>query len=229
MSLPSHTITPAFASPIVTSLLPNAAALNRDLKALFLAREAQGERYRKQVKTKTVQVNIFESEFDLFSWPDAPVQHLRGFCLAKLGEVITQLNGYQPQDVAGFKLLVDCWFHITRHGGYISAHTHPLASWSGVYCVTPGEQPAEHPDSGVLRFLDARPYANMYQDPGNANLALPYGPGSINYKLQPGQLILFPSYLVHEVTPFFGRDERITVAFNIGLTNPALASVHKPQ
>ncbi|GAC1620753.1 MAG: hypothetical protein NVS9B10_02820 [Nevskia sp.] len=223
MNPPSFQITPAFASPIVNTMLPNPAALNRDLRALFLSREAQGERYRKQVKTPTIQVNIFESEFNLFAWPDAPIQHLRGFCLGKLAEVITQLNGYRPEDVATLKLLVDCWFHITRHGGYISGHTHPLASWSGVYCVTPGEQPPEHPDSGVLRFLDARPYANMYQDPGNAKLQMPYGPGSINYKLLPGQLILFPSYLVHEVTPFFGRDERITVAFNISLADPALS------
>lgn len=223
MNLPPHQITPAFASPIITSMLPNAAALNRDLRSLFLAREAEGERYRKQVKTRTVQINIFESEFDLFAWPDAPVQHLRGFCLAKLGAVIAQLNGYRQDEVAKLRLMVDCWFHITRHGGYISAHTHPLASWSGVYCVTSGERPANQPDSGVLRFLDARPYANMYQDPGNANLALPYGSGSINYQLEPGQLILFPSYLVHEVTPFFGRDERITVAFNVSLSHPPMS------
>ncbi len=224
MNPPSFQITPAFASPIITTALPNAAQLNHDLRALFLAREAQGERYRKKVKTRTVQINIFESEFDLFAWPEAAVQHLRAFCLSKLGEAITQLNDYRPDEVAKLKLLVDCWFHITRHGGYISAHTHPMASWSGVYCVTGGERPPEHPDSGVLRFLDARPGANLYQDPGNVNLRQPYNSGSINYQLEPGQLILFPSYLVHEVTPFFGRDERITVAFNISLVNPALRS-----
>ncbi len=210
-------ITPAFATPLAVTVLPNAAALNRDLKALFLAREAEGERWRKPVATRTVQINIFESEFNLFTWADAPVQHLRAFCLGKLGELITQLNGYRPDEVAKLKLRVDCWFHITRHGGYISNHTHPMASWSGVYCVAPGERPAAHPDSGVLRFPDARPYANMYQDHGNAKLRQPYGAGSLNYKLEPGQLVLFPSYLAHEVTPFFGRDERITVAFNASL------------
>ncbi|HEX5313999.1 MAG TPA: putative 2OG-Fe(II) oxygenase [Gammaproteobacteria bacterium] len=30
-------------------------------------------------------------------------------------------------------------------------------------------------------------------------------------------MVLFPSYMRHEVSPFWGRDERITVAFNAWL------------
>jgi len=32
--------------------------------------------------------------------------------------------------------------------------------------------------------------------------------------LTPGQLVLFPSWLLHEVMPYEGDDVRITVAFN---------------
>jgi len=32
--------------------------------------------------------------------------------------------------------------------------------------------------------------------------------------LEPGQLVLFPSWVPHEVMPFYGNDERITIAFN---------------
>lgn len=214
-------ITTAFASPIIAFAMPNALPLNRDLKTLFLAREAQGDRWRKKIATRTVQTAIFESEFDLFAWPDPPVQHLRGFCLSKLGEVIAELNGYDAEQMRRWKLHVDSWFHVTRRGGYIGAHTHPMCSWSGVYCVAAGERPPQFPDSGVLRFPDARPYANMFQDPGNVNLRSPYGSGALNYRLDPGHLLLFPSYLVHEVTPFEGRDERITVAFNVALGDPS--------
>ena len=31
---------------------------------------------------------------------------------------------------------------------------------------------------------------------------------------QPGQLVLFPSWILHDVKPFEGEGERITVAFN---------------
>jgi hypothetical protein len=202
----------AFASPIVAGFLPDSERLNNALRDLFLAREAEG--LRKKDKTPTVQVNIFESEFDLFSWPDAPVRELRSFCMSALSEAVGRLNNYSADEIRRLRIQADCWFHITRYGGYIGNHNHPMASWSGVYCVAAGEQPPEHPDSGVLRFPDGRPYANMYLDPGNARIGRPFSSGSVNYKLEGGHLVLFPGYLAHEVTPFFGGDERITVAFN---------------
>ena len=33
-----------------------------------------------------------------------------------------------------------------------------------------------------------------------------------------GQIVVFPSYLFHEVTPFYGKDTRITVATNCWFT-----------
>ena len=35
---------------------------------------------------------------------------------------------------------------------------------------------------------------------------------------RPGQLVVFPSYLFHEVTPYYGSDTRITVASNCWFT-----------
>lgn len=217
-------VSTVFASPIVTARLPQAGTLNRELRTLFLAREAEGDRYRKSDRTPTEQVNIFESSFDLFSWPDAPIQKLRTFCLDALSRTVMQLNDFSPEQLkrlATVKLEVDCWFHITRFGGYIGNHTHPMASWSGVYCVCPGETPAAYPHSGLLRFPDARPCANMYVDPGNVRMRAPYDFGGVNYRLEAGLLLLFPSYLAHEATAFFGRDERITVAFNCSFSMPA--------
>ena len=36
----------------------------------------------------------------------------------------------------------------------------------------------------------------------------------LSVRLEPGQLVLFPSWLLHDVKPFQGEGERITVAFN---------------
>ena len=55
----------------------------------------------------------------------------------------------------------------------------------------------------------------MYLDPGNSRLAGPFAFQLLNLRLSAGQLVLFPSYLQHEVAPFAGDDERITVAFNV--------------
>ncbi|MBI2380119.1 MAG: hypothetical protein HYV16_05115 [Gammaproteobacteria bacterium] len=211
---PKINITSAFASPIAATYLSDCERLNAELKALFLSREHEGERYRKQLKTPTLQVNIFESEFELFRWPEPAVQELYQFCMQSLMKVVMQLNRYEPEQMRKLEIRDHTWFHITRFGGYIANHNHPMASWSGVYCVAAGENPPEWPDSGVLRFLNPRAGSFMYLDHGNANLQSPFDNSSLNFRLQPGQLILFPSYLDHEVAPFFGSDERITVAFN---------------
>ena len=131
-----------------------------------------------------------------------------------MGQVIKDLNGYSVEEMQKLRIYDHSWFHVTRYGGYFSAHNHPMASWSGVYCVFPGTARAGEQLGGQLRFMEARPTAGMYLDPGNAYLKLPYAFGDIPYSLPAGALVLFPSYLHHEVTPFWGQDERITVAFN---------------
>jgi len=45
-------------------------------------------------------------------------------------------------------------------------------------------------------------------------LRQPFIVGDLDLQLQPGQLVVFPSYLFHEVTPYYGPDTRITVASN---------------
>ena len=42
----------------------------------------------------------------------------------------------------------------------------------------------------------------------------PFGNGIRHVKFEPGQLVLFPSWILHDVKPYEGEGERITVAFN---------------
>ena len=73
-----------------------------------------------------------------------------------------------------------------------------------------GETPEDRPESGVLRFHNPHHYSNYFLDAGNLRLRAPYHHGTWNIRFQPGQLVLFPSWLQHEVMPFYGNDERIT-------------------
>ncbi len=66
----------------------------------------------------------------------------------------------------------------------------------------------------MLRLFDPRLGANGFSDPANANLKPMFGFQPLELRLVAGQMIVFPSYLYHEVTPFFGADLRITVATN---------------
>ena len=57
-----------------------------------------------------------------------------------------------------------------------------------------------------------------------AKMPLPYGYQIANLRLEAGQLVLFPSWVLHDVKPFEGEGERITVAFNCWFTLPEQAS-----
>ena len=206
-------LSPVFAVPLAQAVHPEAESLNRQLKALLLAKEGLPHVANPNPSLKQ-QPGVFESDFNLFSWPDACVQALRLFCWTELGQVVRTLNGYSAEDMARLQIFSHTWFHVTRRDGFVIAHTHPMASWSGVYCVAAGERPADRPESGVLRFHNPHFYSNAFLDSGNAKLSAPYHHGTWNVPLESGQLVIFPSWLSHEVLPFYGSDERITIAFN---------------
>lgn len=207
-------INPVFAVPFAQDRMPEADPVNAELKALLLAREAEGGRYANPNPSLKQQPGVFESDFNLFSWPEACVQKVRSFAWATLGRTIAQLNGYDTAQMQRLQIFSHTWFHVTRHGGFTILHTHPMASWSGVYCVAPGQTPADRPESGVLRFHNPHHYSNTFLDSGNLRMRAPYHHGSWSSQLQAGQLVLFPSWLQHEVLPYYGEDERITIAFN---------------
>lgn len=209
----SQLIAPAFSVPVAQEFLLD-TKLNEQIKRLLLSREAQGKRYANPNPSLQQQPGVFESDFELFSWPEACIQQLRTFCWSTLGRTIQELNEYSAQEMQRLQIFSHTWFHVTRKGGFTILHTHPMASWSGVYCVTPGQTPPDRPDSGVLRFHNPHHYSNYFMDAGNLRLKSPYHHGTWNLQLQPGQLVLFPSWLQHEVMPFHGNDERITIAFN---------------
>ena len=211
MKPPDIRIETLFATPLALVEHADSAALNDALEALFLSRETP--EYQNPRPSHIPQPETFESRFDLFRWPDPPVRELREFVLGSVLNLVRELNRYTDAEAAGLTLKNDTWFHITRRGGSFVAHSHPMASWSAVYCVRGGEEVPSRRDSGVLRFLDMRG-TNAFLDAGNARLEPPFNSGHFSIKLKPGQLVIFPAHAVHEVAPFFGSDTRITVASN---------------
>ena len=91
---------------------------------------------------------------------------------------------------------------------------HPNASWSGIYCVDPGDEVPGSPESGAVRFHDPRSFASYYSDAGNQRLKDPVRHGGYQFSHSPGGLMIFPSYLQHEIFTYLGERPRIVVAFN---------------
>ena len=209
-------ITAAFAVPICHSTLAACDRLNRELAQLFLARETQ--EYRNPTPSHNPQAEMFESRFDLFTWPEPCIQELRKFMLESVFRVAMSASETAREEFARLRLNNHTWFHITRHTGYFVAHNHALASWSAVYCVKDGADAAGEPCGGLLRLFDTRAGADAFLDPANQRLRQPFIVGDLELQLRPGQLVVFPSYLFHEVTPYYGSDTRITVASNCWFT-----------
>jgi hypothetical protein len=205
-------ITPGFAVPFGEARLAGCERLNRELAALFLARET--DKYRNPTPSHVPQAEMFESRFNVFRWPERCVQELRAFMLDSVAQTVLEASTVQPGELARMQMHNHTWYHVTRFAGSFVAHNHPLASWSAVYCVRAGERVAGQSRSGVLRFLDTRAGADGYLDPANRALRDPFAYKSREVSLEEGQAIVFPSFVFHEVSAFYGRDVRITVATN---------------
>ena len=206
-------IAPAFAVPMVFCKYPEPADLNAELEQLFVAKLGEGDRYRNPDPFTHRNEALFESNFRLFDWPQECVQRLRKFCLSNVYRALRELNGYDTATLQRLHSATEAWFHVTDKGGFFGPHNHPMHSWSGVYCVN---HPAGDEGRRSGEFTAINPFAmnTMYIDYGNANLRQPYHMGNRMLRLNAGELVLFPSWLLHEVTPYEGEGRRITVAFN---------------
>jgi uncharacterized protein (TIGR02466 family) len=148
------------------------------------------------------------------------VQELKAFCWDQLLALVGRLNGYDLPTLGRLQIFNDCWFHVTRRGGFFGVHNHPNSAWSGVYCVDPGSHDPGKKESGLLSFVNPMLMNAMHMDPGVQRMRLPYGGQVAGLSLEPGQLVMFPSWVLHDVKPFEGEGERITVAWNAWFALP---------
>jgi hypothetical protein len=220
--MPALKLVNMFAVPFAFSHYAAHAPLNAALKRLLFALEKSGNAANPRPLTMRNSA-VFESHFNLFREPDPAIQELKDFCWGQLLNVVGQLNGYDTPTIKRLEIYNDCWFHISRRGGFFGLHNHPNASWSGVYCVDPGQHDAGKPDSGLLSFVNPMLMGAMHIDAGVAKIPLPYGNHIASARLAAGELVMFPSWVLHDVKPFEGEGERITIAFNcwFNLPNPA--------
>jgi uncharacterized protein (TIGR02466 family) len=207
-------ITPFFAVPFGFAKLEDCADLNAELRDLFMQRAAEGSRYANPRPLTQRNRQVFESEFQIFRWPEPCIQQLKRFCWDHMLQMIGALNGYDGAMLGRLLIYSDAWFHVTHRGGFFALHNHPNAAWSGVYCVDPGAHDPDQPDSGLLSFVSPAVISSMHMDAATANLRDPFAPNVRAVRLEPGQLVLFPSWILHDVKPFQGQGTRITVAFN---------------
>ncbi len=99
------------------------------------------------------------------------------------------------------------WVNLLRGGGHHSAHLHPHSILSGTLYVEVPE------GSGAIRFEDPRLPMMMAAPTRRSDAPEPLQP-FVTVQPRPGLLLLWESWLRHEVLPGTGRGERLSVSFN---------------
>ena len=215
MTTTPFNIIPGFAVPFVHTQVPDSEGLNRRLLELFRAKASDGAVFANPQPSMHASPGLFESRFDLFRWEEPSVQALARFCSAALYKTVQELNGYGEDEINDLQMASDAWFHLTSKGGSFGLHNHPMASWSGIYCVDSGYHADQEPASGCVHFMHPASTAGMFVDLGVANIRAPWAIRPREYRLRPGQVVLFPSWVLHQVSPYLGESQRVTVAFNV--------------
>ena len=123
---------------------------------------------------------------------------------ADLGKLLTR-HAAKFADECAFDLprkprLDSLWANLLKTGGQHSGHIHPHSILSGTLYV---EVPA---GSGAIRFEDPR-LALMMAAPSRPDTFVTVQP-------RPGLLLMWESWLRHEVLPGTGREERLSISFN---------------
>jgi uncharacterized protein (TIGR02466 family) len=104
-------------------------------------------------------------------------------------------------------VMTDCWVNIMGRGAVHGLHLHPLSTLSGVYyaAVPAGAPGLKFEDPRLERFMAAPPRARAARRMNRHWVTIP---------ARPGQLVLFESWLRHEVLSHHEVRERISISFN---------------
>ena len=198
-----------FATPVAALEVPDADALNAELEQVILRRRAA---------TPSVQASNaggWHSDRDILAWGGPRVAQVIEFAKGVAGQVTADRKGNAVRP----PWTVQAWANVNTAGHANVAHYHGGSFWSGTYYVADGGCAADPSLGGEFEMLDPRgPGPGMYapalkfagEDGASAG-------GAETIRPKPGLLILFPSWLVHQVRPYRGTGTRISIAFNLSL------------
>lgn len=197
-----------FATPVLIEDLPGAAALSAELARTIEARE------RSHPGTQHSNLGGWQSDWEMDRWGGAAAIKLLAIGRNTANRITTDRQG-RPVSI---HWKANMWANVNRTGHGNEFHSHPGSFWSAVYYVDDGGIDADPSLEGELEFMDPRgPGPAMYAPQlayGNAGLSV-----GANEVVRPksGRLVMFPSWLLHQVRPYRGAARRISIAFNLSL------------
>lgn len=129
--------------------------------------------------------------------------------IERILEAAGEITAFEKWDLErGSISMINAWGIINPTHGYNALHNHPASYLSGVYYLRIPE------DSGDIVFRDPREARMMEAIPYRESFAWTYK--NVKYRPRESRMLIFPSWLLHEVLPNQSAEDRICVSFNLG-------------
>ena len=217
MSSASPEIIPLFATPLVILDVPDAATLNAELRRVIEQRE------KSHPSTQHSNLGGWQSSWDMDRWGGAPAIKLMAIVRNLANRVTTDRKGNAGTGPhPGYFAVTwhgNMWANINRSGHGNEYHSHPGAYWSAVYYVDDGGIAADPSLGGELEFMDPRGPLPAMNAP-HLGVAMAGGlTAGATERVAPksGRLVMFPAWMMHQVRPYRGTAQRISIACNLSL------------
>lgn len=155
-------------------------------------------------------------------WQSGQALHRR----AEFGELVASIDSLAAGVLRFLRVGCDafeitgCWANVLAPGAEHRVHAHPNNFLSGVYYLR------THAGADTINFHDPRAQTAIIRPP--VVELTDENTDQVVVKVSDGSLLMFPSYLQHSVDANRSEKERISISFNIMLSDFA-ASVSKPQ
>ncbi|WP_407050502.1 TIGR02466 family protein [Methyloraptor flagellatus] len=206
-------IVPIFPTPFVVAEIDDAETLNRALEAAIRSRAAT------QPSVAKSNMGGWQSTDDFETWA-GPAGAALTAAIAKVASELTFVMAAGSFERAEIPWRVSAWANVNRRGDRNEVHTHAGAYWSACYYVAVPEQDEDRtPHAGELELVDPRGVLPIMYAPSlrmGIKNCITAG-ASEYYEPQPGQFVVFPSWIPHAVKPFEGEGERISIAMNLAV------------
>jgi hypothetical protein len=207
-------------TPTLTIEQTHAAELNKGLSRIILEKEREIISRGMPTAVAGLEEGLTTHwlEYNVLLWDYPEIKEFRGLVLNGLREFFRLLG---DPDEPGFKISgISCWANVLRFGEALEVHHHDPAFVSAHYQVQSGGDS----DDRIRDEKKGNSGHTIYFRPGfldRSHGGKAAGPTSLwdaDWRMDAppveGKFFFFPSYLRHEVRPYTGTSERISIALD---------------
>ncbi len=164
----------------------------------------------------------WHSDTDMLQWGGEAANRLAESAI----NIAKRMSHFQEASPEAYDWQLRMWANVTPPGGLNQPHAHPGNLWAAVLYLDMGDESDSSEDVGGAFYIeDPRfPMSAMHNTAvrmiGSDGKPQQY---EVEFKLERGNIVVFPAWLRHGVRPYTGRRERISIAMNIDARRKASA------